>query len=59
MRLAWPPPWHLIASVFISVIALALVNMSSPPLHDYLSLLALIIVLLIPGYLATLLLLPG
>ncbi|MEI8003982.1 MAG: DUF1616 domain-containing protein, partial [Methanothrix sp.] len=59
MRLAWPPPWHLIASVFISVIALALVNMSSPPLHDYLSLLALIIVLLIPGYLATLLLFPG
>ncbi|MHB8119458.1 MAG: DUF1616 domain-containing protein [Methanothrix sp.] len=59
MRLAWPPPWHLIASVLISVIALALVHLSPPSLQGILSLPALIFVFLIPGYLATLSLFPG
>ncbi len=59
MRLAWPPPRHLIASVLISVAALALVNLSPSSLQDILSLLALILVFLIPGYLATLSLFPG
>ncbi len=59
MRLAWPPPWHLIASVLISVIALALVHLSPPSLQGALSIPALIFVFLIPGYLATLSLFPG
>lgn len=59
MRLAWPPPWHLIASVLISVIALALVHLSPSSQQGTLSLSALIFVFLIPGYLATLSLFPG
>jgi len=59
MRLAWPPPRHLIASVLISVIALALVHLPPPSLQGTLSLPALIFVLLIPGYLAVLSLFPG
>jgi len=59
MRLAWPPPWHLIMSVLIPVIALALVHLPPPSLQGTLSLAALIFVLLIPGYLATLSLFPG
>jgi hypothetical protein len=58
-RLAWPPPWHLTASVLISVIALALVNLSPSSLQGTLSLPALIFVLLIPGYLVTISLFPG
>lgn len=59
MRLAWPPPRHLIASVLISLVALALANLSPASLQDILSPLALILVLLIPGYLATLYVFPG
>ncbi len=59
MRLAWPPPRHLIASVLISVVALALVHLSPSSLQDILSPLALILVFLIPGYLATLSIFPG
>jgi len=59
MRLAWPPPRHLIASVLIPLVALALANLSPASLQDILSPLALIIVLLIPGYLATLYAFPG
>jgi len=59
MRLAWPPPWYLVASVLISVIALALVHLSPSSLQGTLSLLALILVLLIPGYLAVLSAFPG
>ncbi|MCX6673538.1 MAG: DUF1616 domain-containing protein [Methanothrix sp.] len=59
MRLVWPPPRHLIASVLISVIALALVHLPPPSLQETLSLPALIFVLLIPGYLAVLSLFPG
>ncbi len=59
MRLAWPPPRHLIVSVLISVVALALVHLSPPSLQDILSPLALILVFLIPGYLATLTVFPG
>ncbi len=59
MRLAWPPPWHLIASVLIPVVALAMVHLSPQSLQGTLSLPALIIVFLIPGYLATLSIFPG
>jgi len=59
MRLAWPPPWHLIACVLIPVVALAMVHLSPPFLQGTLSLPALIIVFLIPGYLATLSIFPG
>jgi hypothetical protein len=59
MRLAWPPPRHLIASVLISVVALALVHLSPSSLQEILSPLALILVFLIPGYLATLSVFPG
>ena len=59
MRLAWPPPWHLISALLISVIALASVHLSPPSLQGTLSLSALIFVFLIPGYLATLSLFPG
>jgi hypothetical protein len=59
MRLAWPPPRHLIASVLIPVLALALVHLSPSSLQDILSPLALILVILIPGYLAALSLFPG
>ena len=59
MRLAWPPPRHLIASVLIPVIAVALVHLQPPSLQDALSLPALILVLFIPGYLAVLSLFPG
>lgn len=59
MRLAWPPPRHLIASLLISLLALAMVHLSPSSLKDILSLLALILVFLIPGYLATLSGFPG
>jgi hypothetical protein len=59
MRLAWPPPWHLIASVLVSVIALLLVNLLPQSLQGALLLLALISAVLIPGYLVTLSLFPG
>ncbi|MDD4653339.1 MAG: DUF1616 domain-containing protein [Methanothrix sp.] len=59
MRLAWPPPRHLIASVLIPLLALALANLSPESLQDILSPIALILVLLIPGYLATLYIFPG
>lgn len=59
MRLAWPPPWHLIASVLVSIIALALVHLSPSSLQGTLSFPALILVLLIPGYLAVLYAFPG
>jgi hypothetical protein len=59
MRLAWPPPRHLIASVLISFLALALVHLSPSSLQGPLSPLALILVFLIPGYLATLSVFPG
>ncbi len=59
MRLAWPPPWHLIASVLISVGALALAHLSPQSWQGTLSLAALIFVFLIPGYLVTLSIFPG
>jgi hypothetical protein len=59
MRLAWPPPRHLIATVLIPVVALALANLSPASLQDILSPLALILVLLVPGYLAALYVFPG
>jgi hypothetical protein len=59
MRLAWPPPWHLVGSVLISVIALASVHLSPTSLQGDLSLLALIFVSLISGYLAILSLFPA
>lgn len=62
MRLAWPPPWHLTAPMLIAAAALAFVHLSPPALQDlqdYLSLLALILVIFIPGYLAVIWAYPG
>jgi uncharacterized membrane protein len=59
LRLAWPPPWHLIASVLISLLALALANLSPESVQETSSLLALCLVILIPGYLMVLFLLPA
>ena len=59
MRLAWPPPWHLIASVLISLLALALANLSPESVQETSSLLALCLVILVPGYLTVLFLFPA
>ena len=59
MRLAWPPPWHLIASVLIPAIALAAVHLSPLSWQGSLSLAALILVIAIPGYLVTVWAFPG
>ena len=58
MRLDWPPPMHLIASALISLLALALVNLSPESVREGASLLALGLVILIPGYLIVLYLFP-
>ena len=54
MRLAWPPPGHLIASALISILALALANLSPESVKETGSLLALGLVILVPGYLIVL-----
>ena len=59
MRLAWPPPMHLIASALISLLALALANLSPESVREIASLLALGLVILIPGYLIVLYLFPS
>jgi uncharacterized membrane protein len=59
MRLAWPPPWHLIASALIPLAALALVNLPATSQMGSLSLLALIAVLLNAGHLVMLFAFPG
>lgn len=59
MRLAWPAPRHLIVLLLISVAALAMVHLSPYSLRKILSPLALILVFLVPGYLAVLWAYPG
>lgn len=59
MRLAWPPPWHLLASVLMPVIALALLHLPPQSLRSPLSIAALILVIFIPGYLVTVWAFPG
>lgn len=59
MRLAWPAPRHLIVPLLISVAALAMVHLSPYSLTEILSPLALILVFLVPGYLAVLWAYPG
>ncbi|MDD1741380.1 MAG: DUF1616 domain-containing protein, partial [Methanothrix sp.] len=59
MRLAWPAPRHLIVLLLISVAALAMVHLSPYSLRKILSSLALILVFLVPGYLAVLWAYPG
>ncbi|MDD1738783.1 MAG: DUF1616 domain-containing protein, partial [Methanothrix sp.] len=59
MRLAWPAPRHLIVPLLISVAALAMVHLSPYSLRKILSSLALILVFLVPGYLAVLWAYPG
>jgi len=54
LRLAWPPPVHLIASALISLLALALANLSPESVQEVSSLLALALVILVPGYLIVL-----
>ena len=57
MRLVWPAPQHLIVCLLISIAALA--HLSLPSLKGILSALALILVFLVPGYLALLWAYPG
>ena len=52
MRLAWPVPRHLIVPLLISISALAVIHLSPTSLRAILSPLALILVFLVPGYLA-------
>jgi len=59
MRLAWPPPWHLLASILVPVIALSLVHLPPASWQGPLSLAALILVFFIPGYLVTVWAFPG
>lgn len=59
MRTARQIPWFLIASVLISLSAIALANLFAPPLKEAGSYLALALVILIPGYLAVLSLFPA
>ena len=59
MRTARQIPWFLIASILISLSALALANFIAPPLKEPGSYLALALVILIPGYLAVLIMFPA
>ncbi len=59
MRTARQIPWFLIASVLISLSAIALANLFAPPLKEAGSYLALALVILIPGYLAVISLFPA
>ncbi|NMB86597.1 MAG: DUF1616 domain-containing protein, partial [Methanothrix sp.] len=59
MRLAWPPPWHLTASVLISILVLGLVHLSPELFHDFSVPLGLILVIFIPGYLLVLAIFPA
>lgn len=59
IRLAWPPPRHLIVSLLIPLAAMAVVHLSPSSLREELSALALILVFLVPGYLAVLWAYPG
>jgi len=59
LRLAWPPPMNLIASALISLLALALANLSPESVQETGSLLALGLVILVPGYLIVLLRFPA
>lgn len=59
MRLAWPPPRHLSASVLIPVAALALIHLSPSSYQEMLSAPLLVLIFLIPGYLAVLWAHPG
>ena len=54
MRTARQIPWYLIASILISLSAIALANLFAPPLKEAASYLALALVILIHGYLAVL-----
>ncbi len=59
MRLAWPPPWDLIASALISILTLVLIQLSFPSMQGFIAFFGLILVILIPGYLFVLSLFPG
>ena len=59
MRTARQIPWYLIASILVSLSALALANLLAPPFKEAGSYLALALVILIPGYLAVLFLFPA
>ena len=59
MRIAWPPPWHLIVSALVSVLALVLVHLLPQSYQATSHLLSLALVILIPGYLLTLTLFPS
>ena len=59
LRIAWPPPWHLIVSALVSVLALVFVHLSPQSYQETSPLMSLALVILIPGYLLTLTLFPS
>jgi len=59
LRLAWPPPGDLVASVLISLLTLVLVHQSSPSMQGFSAPLGLPLVILIPGYLFVLSVFPA
>ena len=59
LRLAWPPPRHLIAFALLSVLTLVIVHLSPQSNRETSQLLSLALVILIPGYLLTLALFPS
>ncbi len=59
MRLASPPPWHLIACALLPILALILVNLMPDSVQASGAILGLALVILVPGYLLALALFPG
>ena len=59
LRLAWPPPRHLIAFALLSVLTLVIVHLSPQSNRETSQLLSLALAILIPGYLLTLALFPS
>ncbi len=59
MRLAWPPPRHLTASILICIVAFALANLSPASWQEVASPLAALLAALAAGHLAVLSAYPG
>ncbi len=59
MRLNWPPPWDLVASVLISVLTLIIIFLSPEPVLTFSAPLGLLLVILLPGHLLAFCLFPA
>ncbi len=59
MRLNWPPPWDLVASVLISVLTLIIVSLSPESVLTFSAPLGLLLVILLPGHLLAFCLFPA